>query len=180
MNVKTITVEIHEKRNHPHEYGHYDARVSYTVELEEGDSPEMATLAYLSTARQQVVTECDRWIAEIEHKRQVEEAKRELHWILERAKSSGVQDNDAENFEENLLALPTEQQDEYRAKLEAAKQEYLSGMRERLENDIKAAEKGLLSQYSQANFYVVLNNLPEAERDAYRIRMENAPSKEDK
>lgn len=33
MNVTQITVMVHEKRNHPHEYGHYDAEVRYTAEI---------------------------------------------------------------------------------------------------------------------------------------------------
>lgn len=174
MKIQTITVEIHEKRNHPHEYGHYDSKVSYTAQLDEGEDAGEAVRHLQFHARQNVAIECDRWIADIEWKRQIDAAKTQLDWIIDRAENNVAMRSDAENFAQNLAILPSKQRDEYCAKLETAKQTYLTALKRRLEEDLKDAARGDLSKYNAGIYYQLLDNLPEAERADYRTRMEAA------
>ncbi len=172
MKVQTVTVEIHEKRNHPNEYGHYDARVAYTVEVETAENPADVVSSYQFLARQQVANECDRWIAELERKKLVLNAKQELRWIIDRARDGYVEKNDDDQFELYLIPLSEGERAEYTAKLIAAKDEYLSAMRKRLNADIESVESGKpISNYNLKVFYQLLDNLPADEREDFRNSM---------
>lgn len=176
MKIQSVTVEIHEKRAHPSEMGHYDAKVSYTVEVEDGDDPENVMLHWKSRACAAVESECDYWVASVEHKRKVVEAKSSLQWIVDRAKSNNVYSDDPENFENYLAILPPEENGEWRDKLTAAKESWLVEVRGRLNNYIDQAERGTLSNRGQENFSYALADLPENERQSYRDRLTAALS----
>jgi hypothetical protein len=72
MQITDVTVEIHEKRNHPYEFGHGDAmvRITATLGCEEGVYDVIKRLRDL--AREQVQAELDGWIAGIEEERRIE------------------------------------------------------------------------------------------------------------
>jgi hypothetical protein len=177
MNIQTVTVEIHEKRNHPHEYGHYDARVAYTAQVEEGESAEDVASRLQELARTQVEAECDRWIEEIELEVKKESARQNLYWVIGRAESGCINPEDGKDFEESIALLPAAEQEEYRGKLEAARQKYLSYVKARLEDNISDAAKGKLTQRGKDAFFTLLEDLPEAERAEYRTRMEEATAR---
>lgn len=86
MQVKTVEVQIHEKRNNPHAYGHYDASVRLTAELSGGElrGTEGAIEELLGKARGYVLAECDRWEASVRasHKAAQEEDGRLLRKAL--------------------------------------------------------------------------------------------------
>ena len=46
MRVTEVTVEVHEKRNHPHEYGHYDCSVTLAAVLDDWE-PSDASISEL-------------------------------------------------------------------------------------------------------------------------------------
>lgn len=171
MKVQTVTVEIHEKRAHPTEMGHYDAKVEYTAQVGEWDDPNILVANLQFIARQQVADECDRWVAEIERRRQVEGAKSGLDWIIDRAKGDNVYDSDAEETAKHLSVLSAAEQANYRAKLETAQQGFVASLRNRLNNYIQKAEQGNLSTRSLEYFHDYVNRLPEDEQQGYLDRM---------
>jgi uncharacterized protein with PIN domain len=174
MNIQSVTVEIHEKRNHPHEYGHYDALVAYTAQVEEGESAEDVINRLRVLARQQVEAECDRWIKEIELEVKRAEAKQRLYWIVSRAKSGNPDGDDDKDFEEYTNLLSEDEQKEYRDKLAAAKQEYVSCIKDRLDGYIEDIANRRGSLVARRKFDAFLEYLSEAEREEYRARMEAA------
>ena len=65
MIITDVTVVAHEKRNHPHEYGHRDAEVRLTAKIEDGDDVEDVLTALRIRARLHVNQELLWWIMEI-------------------------------------------------------------------------------------------------------------------
>lgn len=65
MKVFEVSVTIHEKRNHPHEYGHYDCSVTLDATVESGESADAVVWSLRERARAQVELECDDWIKKI-------------------------------------------------------------------------------------------------------------------
>jgi len=67
MEITKIEVTIHEKRNHPFEYGHYDCEVSLAAEEFSKYSPELGdaidTLRII--AREKVAEELDNWESDV-------------------------------------------------------------------------------------------------------------------
>ncbi len=59
--VTEVTVEVHEKRNHPFEYGHYDCSARVTAKVEPEDSVDVTLFALRKQARFHVKQECDEW-----------------------------------------------------------------------------------------------------------------------
>lgn len=177
MKIQSITVEIHEKRNHPHEYGHYDARVSYTVEPNAPENPEDVVAYLQSVARQQVAAECDRWIADINRKQEIGSAKSDLDWMITRAGDSPAEEFNEERFNTKLAVLPVEEQAEYLSRLEVAKAQYIKNLDQALQGMIDRAKSRGLSKYERQDFEYALKGLPETERDSYRQRMEAVLSK---
>lgn len=72
MFVKEITVEVHEKRNHPHEFGHKDCSVSFSAMLEDEEDALDWVELLREKADQQVKAHLDTWIAEIQLERDIE------------------------------------------------------------------------------------------------------------
>jgi hypothetical protein len=171
MNIQSVTVEIHEKRNHPHAYGHYDARIAYTAQVEEGEAAEDVAIRLQALARQQVEAECDRWIEGIQLEVKKAEAEQSLYWIISRAKNGNPDADDPKDFEEYISLLPEAKQEEYQGKLEAAKQEYVFYLKKRLEEYLDSAARHKLTPRGKENFSELLDALPEAEREEYRSRM---------
>lgn len=68
MNVTHVVVSIHEKRNHPHEYGHFDASVTLTAEPQPGDYYDTLLVELREIARHHVQEECDDWVGEMRKK----------------------------------------------------------------------------------------------------------------
>lgn len=73
MNITEITVTAHEKRNHPYEYGHYDAEVSYTATVGVADDILRVTKELQYLADSFVREKCDQWINLINLERKVAE-----------------------------------------------------------------------------------------------------------
>lgn len=71
MNITEITVSAHEKRNHPYEYGHYDAEVSYTATVGVADDILKVTKELQYLADSFVREKCDQWISLVNLERKV-------------------------------------------------------------------------------------------------------------
>lgn len=175
MRVLTVCVEIHEKRNHPSEMGHRDARISYTVEVEEGEIPEIIANTWQLAARLQVDEELDRWIAEIKRNEEISEAKTNLGWIIQSAENLPLTDTDRKQWSKYAAALPDADRDEYVVKLIIAQASYREALVHRLDEYIADAESGKrLSGHEKRHFDDMLDQLDEDERDEYRKRLEVA------
>lgn len=83
MDVTQIRVSIHEKRNHPHEFGHYDAEVGLVAQLHSGDSLGPAIEELRVIARAHVRLECARWESEVRIQHQKQKAVAYLEAIVE-------------------------------------------------------------------------------------------------
>lgn len=71
MKITQVTVSSHEKRNHPHEYGHADSEVTLTATIEADDDVSGIIIALRTMARSHVIAELDGWLAEIEKERRL-------------------------------------------------------------------------------------------------------------
>lgn len=118
MKVTQVVVGIHEKRNHPHEYGHYDASVTLTAEMDPEDDHAESTVELRAAARWQVLEECDEWTERVKEERRIIDLKatfahqlRDLHWDTERRVT---------RCEEIIEELPPQMRAEYREKLDKA------------------------------------------------------------
>lgn len=172
MKVQTVTVEIHEKRNHPNEYGHYDARVAYTVEIEHDENPAEVVSDFQCLAREQVLNECDHWIAEIERKRKIESSKSSLGWIIDRAADRRLNTTDEAEFSKHIDILPENERAYYVAKLDDAKAAYLKDIRTNLDNLIAAAGRtGKSWNDDRYHFDRLLESLDTDEQQDYRNSM---------
>lgn len=85
MNVTQVTVSSHEKRNHPFEYGHYDAEVRFTAELAPGEDVIARTKELQYLAGSLVAEKCDVWIGGIRQERAIEEANQTFRRRLSHA-----------------------------------------------------------------------------------------------
>lgn len=72
MQIIQITVEAHEKRNHPHEYGHADASCRVVADIHPQDDVGVAVAMLQGRARRHVSQELDAWIAGIEEGLRIE------------------------------------------------------------------------------------------------------------
>ena len=61
MKITHVEVEVHEKRNHPYEYGHYDASVRLCADVDDTDGVHAVIDELRDIARWHVKTECDQW-----------------------------------------------------------------------------------------------------------------------
>ena len=61
MEIKEVTVTVHEKRNHPFVYGHYDCEVSFVADVNAGDSIDQSVSDLRTVARSNVQEELDDW-----------------------------------------------------------------------------------------------------------------------
>lgn len=174
MKYQTITVGIHEKRANPHEMGHFDCEVSYTVRVEEGNDPNYITSMLQDQARQHVKTELDARIAQVNLEEERKSARSSLRWIIDRARNKEHRDFDALEFEKSLQPLEPDEQAKYRGELDKAKEEYWAACRERLNEYIGRAERNTIGSYDLDHFNVLVGFMPEAEQADFRQRMEVA------
>lgn len=173
MKITTVTVEIHEKRNHPHEYGHRDAQVAYTADLDEGEEADAAVVQLQLQARQRVEAELDRWIAEVEQQRTWETARSQLGYMVSRAEGDDI---DVAEFARHLLNLPEGEREEYQTNLAAAQAKYNKALRDELSRLIERAEKDIRppGSWEESRFDLFVNKLPEEEQEGYRLQMATA------
>lgn len=174
MKVQTVTVEVHEKRAHPSEMGHYDSSVTYTVQIDEGESAEEIVINYQFLARQHVAIECDRWVQEIERKSEMDSARSDLNWMITCAADSPAKEFDEERFGMKLAILPSDEQSEYVFRLEAAKAHYTKTLERALQVMIDRAQTRGFGKYDRQEFEYALEGFPESECAAYRARLEAA------
>ena len=171
MKYQTVSVSIHEKRNHPHEYGHFDASVSYTVQVEDGDDSDSVTEYLREKARIHVEGELDAKVAQVNLEEERKDARDSLRWIIERAKNGNFQESDADKFELHLIPLAEHERIEFNRRLVVAKEQYWADMREVLDKYIAKAERNTASSFDIDRFNMQVVYLPEAEQDGYRKRM---------
>lgn len=74
--VKEVVVSVHEKRNHPFEFGHYDASVTFTITADPNrrDQPDYMqglTRLWQTRAHQIVCERCDGWEAGVREQRRI-------------------------------------------------------------------------------------------------------------
>jgi hypothetical protein len=105
MEITSVTVSVHEKRNHPHEFGHYDCDVRFTADLEDGEDADLVARQLRHRAGVQVAAECDAWVEGIEetilsqqeeYARRQEEARQRRE--AEREKWESLQDEEDEEY----------------------------------------------------------------------------------
>jgi hypothetical protein len=130
MHVTSITVKIHEKRNHPHEYGHFDAETGYTIALDPGDDPLAVEAEWRARAYAAVQAQCDNWIAGIEETRQQQRARSNLdgslYWAIRQEWDEGNQ----RAWDKYLALLPEAERAEWNQKLDRARAHYTERKRE--------------------------------------------------
>ena len=90
MNVTQVTVTIHEKRNHPFEYGHYDASVTLTGNIESNDLPTMVITDLKYMARGHVIEELDLWTNRVKEEKRVNDICENLSYDLGYLRKSTV------------------------------------------------------------------------------------------
>lgn len=64
--IREIVVEVHQKKDHPHEYGHYDALVRLSVDVLPGADPVVEIGKLLDLAQEQVQGEIGQWLESIQ------------------------------------------------------------------------------------------------------------------
>lgn len=89
MDIKEVSVEVGETRNHPFEYGNRRASVRMTAGLDEGDNHEVSAAELRLMARQQVEAELDGWEKDLLQERHVEEVLEELGFVRKRFRYQG-------------------------------------------------------------------------------------------
>lgn len=117
MKITTVSVQIHEKRNHPHEYGHYDASVTLTADVDDGESYGDVINRLRDVARSHVADECDEWIERIKLQNRVREIAsniRQLRYMR------GNVDEPAAAIRVAIHALPPALETEWLENLDAA------------------------------------------------------------
>jgi hypothetical protein len=65
MKIHRVTVEVHEKRNHPYEYCHKDCSVILEAEVEDGEDVDSVIARLTRKAEKQVNTTLDAWVAKV-------------------------------------------------------------------------------------------------------------------
>lgn len=174
MKITQVVVEIHEKRNHPNAYGHYDARVSYTAELLDGEYAADTVEKLQFVARQQVAAECDRWIEEIKTREAQESARRDLQWIVDRLENRLPNDHDTADFEGKIALLPGGEHPEWRDKLAKAQAEFLSRIKSDLDRIAERVGRRGATARDEGDFGELMARLPEDEHQGYIDKMSDA------
>lgn len=88
MIVKTVTVEVHEKKNHPYEYGHYDASVRLEADLDPNENADDLIDRLQRQAAFKVQAQCALWIIEIEKDRRKTKIANDLDYALSMAQGA--------------------------------------------------------------------------------------------
>jgi hypothetical protein len=136
MKITQIKVSIHEKRNHPTEYGHYDSEVHLTAELEEEDIGQEDELIPLlrDQARAQVKEECDAWEQNVLTAQRIEHLRFAFENNLEMMEEAFNREN-LDHFEqlarEDIEALPDpELQETWKRQLHDVKTQRIQVLKE--------------------------------------------------
>ncbi len=127
MNVTQITVMVHEKRNHPYEYGHYDAEVRYTADVEPGENVNDATDNLRDVAHGHVQAQCNAWLDDIERTWRVMQTTHDirnyLYWASH-APIQGTHDDHCASAQKLIDSLPDFFRNEYQQKLDKIKADW--------------------------------------------------------
>lgn len=84
MYITQVTITVHEKRNHPYEYGHRDAEVQVTAQLTPYESFDVTVETLRINARLHVENELDAWIKGIEQHRLEVALAHEINGYIDR------------------------------------------------------------------------------------------------
>ena len=104
MKITQVTVMVHEKRNHPFEYGHYDAEVRLTADLDSSDGAIDTVERLTRQARIAVVAECDQWIDSLASKQRAAHAVGKIERLL-RQMNMEYSDEYYESYAQQLVDL---------------------------------------------------------------------------
>ena len=118
MEITQVVVNIHEKRNHPHEYGHYDASVTFTAWVEPEEDAGAVTELLRARARRQVFAECDAWGEKIREDHRISRLLGDFNLNINQL--SWQTDKRVERCNEIIAKLPEEMQAEHRERLKEA------------------------------------------------------------
>jgi hypothetical protein len=116
MNVIQTSVTIHEKRNHPYEYGHYDASITLTAEIAGGENHDDVVEHLRDAARAHVNDELDTWIDDLKETRRVNSIIGKIKQILYNLpfdSSAGYGKESIEKVIDLINQLPESLQDEH-------------------------------------------------------------------
>jgi len=83
MQVTQVTVNVHEKRNNPYEYGHYDCSVTLTAGVGPAESHEEVAAKLRLDARRHVLEECAQWISDLEAAREAQRGIEQVQHVVE-------------------------------------------------------------------------------------------------
>jgi hypothetical protein len=125
MQITQVAVTVHEKRNNPYEYGHYDCGVTLTADR--GQTPDDTAIGILRTlARAHVLAECNGWEHDLHEERRVDSLCTQINSDVHRirnASSFETADRYAQSCRKRIAELPDTLQEEWEGKLETALQE---------------------------------------------------------
>lgn len=78
MQVTNVTIDIHEKKNHPHEFGHFDARCSMSAQIGESEDGDDVADDLRTLCRAHVQSEIDRWLEDVQADRDAAVAESQI------------------------------------------------------------------------------------------------------
>lgn len=174
MKVTQVVVEAHEKRSHPSEHGHRDASITYTAEIHGNEDFNEAVSNLRLAARWHVADELDKWIAEIKTREAQDKARNDLQWIVDRLENRLPTDKDTEQFEDKLALLPDNEHADWRIKLKAAQDEFLTRIKGDLDKIVERAGRKQLSPRDNENFGELMERLSDDEYQVYHVKMVEA------
>lgn len=135
MRVTEVSVSVHEKRNHPTEYGHRDCSVQIVASVEHLEAADVVARELLGKATAHVQRELGEWITVIEQDYRLAEVRSEVHFQMRQLRvsfSGEIAKRTLAAIREGVAALPA---DEQAALLEEAEKAYQVGMVKFFEED---------------------------------------------
>jgi|GEM_PF-3538110 len=126
MNITQVQVSIHEKRNHPYEYGHYDCGVTLTADLDPGQDYGAAVDVLRLQARAHVLAECNEWERDVREQKRIDDLRISIHGRLRSVRYAGTLEGVnryADSCLEQIAQLPQDMRGQFKADLAVAMQE---------------------------------------------------------
>jgi hypothetical protein len=138
MDIKRVSVEVGEVRNHPFEYGNCRASVQMTAALDETDNHEVSATELRLMARQQVEAELDGWEERIREERRIAgvcaEVEREVYRVRQFGSSPDDVSANAQDAMTVIEYLPEELRQEWIDRVLDAKRERIAELEARRRN----------------------------------------------
>jgi len=122
MKITRTEVTIHEKRNNPFAFGHYDCSVTLTAEL--GDEiPDDAIAELRDTARWHVEDECERWESSVRQEKTLADTRARITDSMQRLRWANSEDDivcEVDVILKEVQTLPEDDREELVIQMNAA------------------------------------------------------------